>query len=168
MSEIRIKLEPLSRESFAAFGDVIDIEGAKHFPINAGTIERYHDLADIDVGVESGGRAIVSIMTCNQTSELPYQIKVMERHPLGSQAFVPMKPIPMAIAVALPGDNPDFSQIRGFISNGTQGVNFKPGVWHMPLISTCLNQQYLIVDRGGAGDNCDEIEIKNQVIVVYL
>ena len=166
MPEVLVALQPLSRENFAPYGDVIEIEGAKHFPINAGTIERYHDLANIDVGVEEGGRAIVSIMACNQTSELPYQIKVMERHPLGCQAFIPMKPIPMVVAVALPGDNPDFTQIQGFISNGTQGVNYKPGVWHMPLISTSLNHQYLIVDRGGDGHNCDEVEIQDLVIMV--
>ncbi len=167
MAEMRIELEPLTQEAFAPYGDVIEIDGAKHFPINAGTIERYHDLADVAVDVESGGRAIISIMTCNQTSELPYQIKVMERHPLGSQAFVPMRPTPMAVAVSLPGDNPDFLQIRGFISNGTQGVNYKPGVWHMPLISTVLNQQYLIVDRGGSGHNCDELDVEEQNIVIH-
>ena len=167
MSEIRFKLEPLTQQAFAPYGDVIEIEGAKHFPINMGTIERYHDLANVEVDVENDGRAIISIMACNKTSELPYQVKVIERHPHGSQAFIPMSPIVIAIAVAEPGDNPDPTRLRGFITNGTQGVNYRARVWHMPLISSRQDQQYLIVDRGGPGQNCDEIFIDDQVIVIH-
>ena len=167
MATIEIKLEPLTRENFAPYGDVIETRDAKHFPINAGTIERYHDLADVDVGVDNGGRAIISIMACTETSSLPYQVKVIERHPQGSQAFVPMNPIPMVVAVASPGDNPDLTSIRGFISDGTQGVNYRPGVWHMPLISTREGQQYLIVDRAGPGNNCDELFIEDQAVVIH-
>ena len=167
MSKVKIKLEPLTREAFAPYGEVIEIDDAKHFSINMGTIERYHDLANVEVDVESNGRAIVSIMACNQTSELPYRIKVIERHPLGSQAFIPMSPIVMAIAVAESGDNPDPTELRGFISNGTQGVNYRAGIWHMPLISSRQDQQYLIVDRGGPGQNCDEFYIDNQVIIIH-
>lgn len=165
MSEIHIKLEPLTKEAFTPFGNVIETQGAKHFPINGGTIERYHDLADVEIDDE--GCAIISIMECTQTSELPYRIKVIERHPLGSQAFIPMKPIPMIIAVSPPGDTPDLNAIRAFISNGIQGVNYRSGVWHMPLISNIQGQQYLIVDRSGPGHNCDEVVIDDQVVIIH-
>ncbi|MFT5217922.1 MAG: ureidoglycolate lyase [Planctomycetota bacterium] len=167
MVEIRIKLQPLTKEAFADFGDVIELEGARHFPINVGTIERYHDLAQVDVDVESGGRALISIMQCTKTSQLPYQIKVIERHPNGSQAFIPMTPVPMVVAVGAPGENPDPEKLQAFISNGRQGVNYRAGVWHMPLISEIEHQQYLIVDRGGPGQNCDELDIENQNITIY-
>ncbi len=167
MPERRIKLEPLTKEAFAPFGNVIEIEGANHFPINAGTIERYHDLADVEVDVDNGGRAIISIMECTRSGELPYRIKVIERHPLGSQAFIPMSPIVMIIAVSPPGDTPDLGAIKGFISNGNQGVNYRTGVWHMPLISDRPGQQYLIVDRAGPGQNCDEFMIDDPVVIIH-
>ena len=167
MSEIRIKLEPLTKKAFAPFGNVIEKKGAQHFPINAGTIERYHDLADVEVDVDNGGRAIISIMECTRTSELPYRIKVIERHPLASQAFIPMSPTPMIIAVSPPGDNPDPCAIKAFISNGYQGVNYRTGVWHMPLISDRPGQQYLIVDRAGPGQNCDEFVIDDAVVIIH-
>ena len=167
MTETRIKLEPLTKEAFALFGDVIEIDGAHHFPINAGAIERYHDLAEVDVGVYSGGRAIISIIACKQSSQLPYRVKVIERHPEGSQAFIPLGTVPLVIVVGEPGDYPDPVKLRAFISNGRQGVNYRRGVWHMPLISGIEHQQYLIVDRGGPGQNCEELHIDNQVIVIH-
>jgi len=163
MGEIRIDLEPLTREAFAPFGDVIEIRGARHFPINRGAIERYHDLAALDI--DADGRAIVSIMACNRASHLPYRVEVIERHPVGSQAFVPMDPVRMIVAVIEPGDDPDPRKLRAFVSDGRQGVNYRAGVWHMPLIAEREGQQYLIVDRAGPGANCDEIELAETVIL---
>ena len=163
-AQTRIPLEPLTREAFAPFGDVIEIAGARHFPINRGTIERYHDLANIDLDAE--GRAIISIMACNEVSSLPYRVEVIERHPLGSQAFVPLDPIRMIVAVIEPGDDPDPATMRAFVSDGRQGVNYRAGVWHMPLISERPGQQYLIVDRAGPGANCDELELVAPPLIV--
>ncbi len=168
MVEIRLRLEPLTREAFAPFGDVIETDGARHFPINGGTIERYHDLADVEIDSEAGGRAIISIMRCNETASLPYRVRVIERHPRGSQAFIPMSPIRMIVVVAPPGDEPDPASLRAFMSNGEQGVNYRAGVWHMPLISERQDHPYLIVDRAGPGDNCDELSLDAHDIVVDI
>ncbi|MDH3375402.1 MAG: ureidoglycolate lyase [Gammaproteobacteria bacterium] len=166
MINLNVKLEPLTQEAFAPFGDVIEIEGAKHFPINCGTIERYHDLANLDIDTDNGGRAIVSIMSCNETRELPYQVKVVERHPFGSQAFFPLDSVPMIVFVAPAGDAPKPEDFRGFITNGRQGVNYRAGVWHMPLISDRKGQCYLIVDRAGPGHNCEELHFSDHVITL--
>ncbi len=164
MFERNIQLKPLTKEAFAEFGDVIEIEGAKHFSINSGAVERYHDLAKVETDEE--GRVIISIVSCNEVSELPYQVKVIERHPLGSQAFIPLCPAKMIVVVVLPSDKPDFDGLQAFISNGEQGINFNRGVWHMPLISTQKDQRYLVVDRGGDGNNCDTMKIDEQKIIV--
>ncbi len=168
MTDIELKLEPLTQDAFAPFGDVIEIEGARHFPINAGTIERFHDLANLDIDSEEGGRAIISIMSCNETSSLPYRVHTVERHPSGSQAFFPLDPVPMISVVAPAGDDPEPGDFRGFISNGKQGVNYRAGVWHMPLISDRLGQCYLIVDRAGPGHNCDELHFDEQVLTISI
>ena len=166
MIKLNVKLDALTQETFAAYGDVIEVGEAKHFPINGGTIERYHDLANLDIDTDNGGRAIVSIMSCNETSELPYQVKVVERHPSGSQLFFPLDPVPMAIFVAPAGDRPKPEDFRGFISNGRQGVNYRAGVWHMPLISERKGQCYLIVDRAGPGQNCEELHFTDHVVTI--
>lgn len=87
MINLNVKLEPLTREAFEPFGNVIETEGAKYYPINCGTIERYHDLKNLDIDIDHGGIAVVNIMSCNEISKLPYQVKVVKRHPNGSQAF---------------------------------------------------------------------------------
>lgn len=166
MIEVNIQLEPLTKEAFEPYGDVIETEGANHFPINAGSIERFHDLARLDIDTEAGGRAIVSIAVCNDPGVLPYQLSLVERHPHGSQAFIPMSPTRMAIVVAPAGEHPAPTELKGFISNGRQGINYRAGVWHMPLISDTEGQQFLVVDRAGKGHNCDELKFDNHVITV--
>ncbi|MEZ5535119.1 MAG: ureidoglycolate lyase [Thiolinea sp.] len=155
MQRLTIELKPLSREAFAPFGDVVEIEGAQHFPINRGTVERYNDLAGVDTQLE-GGRTLVSIVCCNELATLPYTLPFMERHLLGSQSFIPMDNTPIVVAVAKAGEAPTPDKIHAFISNGWQGINYHRGVWHMPMLFLDAEQRMIVVDRGGPGDNCEE------------
>jgi len=166
MSDIKITAVPLTKEDFAPYGDVIEIEGAKHFPINDGNVERFHDLASVMIDVENGGKAIVSIFKANGVTPTPPQVKLVERHPVGSQAFIPMHSDPMLVVVARAGEDVDPTSLRAFISNGRQGVNYHSGVWHMPLVTTQVGQQALVVDRNGPGENCDELYFEGDSIFV--
>ena len=166
MSGRRIRVQPLGRDAFAPFGDVIEIDGARHFPINQGRIERYHDLARVEIDSEDGGRPVISIMTCNQATRLPCDVTVVERHPRGSQAFVPLASGRMIIVVAAATDDPRPEDFSAFFTNGMQGVNYHAGTWHMPLICEQQEQRYLIVDRAGPGQNCDEVEFAPGSLIV--
>lgn len=149
-----VTAQPLSRRSFAPFGDVIETDGAQHFPINRGTVERFHDLASIDVGDD--GRTLVSIVEARQPGADTLQVDLVERHPLGSQAFIPMGDAVMCVVVAPAGENVRPEDLRAFVSNGRQGVNYHPGTWHMPLVAFEAGQRFVVVDRGGPGENCEE------------
>ncbi|WP_322045426.1 ureidoglycolate lyase [Paraburkholderia sp. J67] len=153
---LALQLEPLTREAFAPFGDVIELDGARHFPINGGTTERFHDLASIDV-CEAGGRPLVNVFRA-QPRTWPVAIAMMERHPLGSQAFVPLGHTRYAVVVA-PAGELDSSRLRAFWVDGTQGVNYAKGVWHHPLLAFDRVSDFLVVDRGGAQPNCDEEDL---------
>ncbi|APW37953.1 ureidoglycolate hydrolase [Rhodoferax koreense] len=153
-------IEPLTAESFRSFGDVIEAShDARHFTINEGFAERYHDLAQVDVAT-GGGRAIVSIFKAKPRT-LPMRLLLLERHPLGSQAFVPMsqRAYLVVVAPATPhAATPDVGAMRCFRAEPGQGVNYASGTWHHPLIALDAPSDFLVVDRGGApGDhNCDE------------
>ena len=169
MQVITLKASPLTSEAFAPFGDVIETEGATHFPINEGAIERYHDLATVSIDTEAGGRTLVSLARPNVVTEFPAPVKIIERHPLASQAFIPMYYDPMVVVVATAQADPaDASQLHAFITNGRQGVNYHPGTWHMPLAATDLSQQWLVVDRGGPGENCDEFYFKDVEVILEI
>ena len=168
MAKLNLKAEPLTREAFAPYGDVIETEGARHFSINAGMIERFHDLAQVDVGAEQNGRPLISIARCNRATSLPFQIKLVERHPLASQAFIPLSGPPLLVVVAPPGETVEPGQLRAFVSNGRQGINYHRGVWHIPLIALEVGQEFIIVDRGGPGPNCDEFYFKDDEIILTL
>jgi ureidoglycolate lyase len=143
----------LTREAFAPFGDVIDLDGAQHFPINEGTTERYHDLANVDV-YDQGGRPLINVFR-GQPRRLPFEVKMVERHPLGSQAFIPLDQRPYAVIVAQ-GAEPHPDGLRAFITRGWQGVNYAKGVWHHPLIALETVSDFVVVDRGGEGHNLQE------------
>ncbi|MFT3734794.1 MAG: ureidoglycolate lyase [Rhodocyclaceae bacterium] len=159
---LQLTIERLSHEAFAPFGNVIEASDAvKHFPINAGNTERFHDLAALDAGE---GKLVMSIFR-GQPRTLPFTVSMMERHPLGSQAFVPLSGLPYLVVVAPPGPAPTAADLRCFIAKAEQGVNYAPGVWHHPLLGLHAVSDFLIVDRSGPGNNCDEVELDPVAII---
>lgn len=155
-----LAIEPLTREAFAPFGDVIELAGAKQIPINLGTTIRYHDLANIDVETE-GGRPLVNVFR-GQPRTLPFEVKMMERHPLGSQAFAPLSDKPYLVVVA-PAGELERSRIRAFVTRGWQGVNYAKGVWHHPLIALGEVSDFIVIDRDGEGTNLNEQDLPESV-----
>ena len=152
---LTIKPQPLTREAFAPFGDVIQIEGSNQFEINSGYTTRVHDLIDIQLGGESA-RAQFSFFLGRPR---PLEIKMLEKHPLGSQAFYPIEDKRWLVVVA---SAPEPESVCAFWASGRQGVNYHQNVWHHPLL-VIEPQQFVIIDRGGDGHNCDEIELPTSV-----
>lgn len=150
----QLVIEPLTKEAFEPFGQVIETEGRDHFSINKGSTERYNRLASVELS-RAEDSAIISIFRANKL-EYPLAIELLERHPQGSQAFMPMQQQAFLIVVAPAADTPDIEKIRAFISNGKQGVNYAKGTWHHPILALENASDYLIVDRSGEGNNCDE------------
>ena len=150
-----LKIEPLTRESFAPFGDVIDVDGAAHITINQGFAQRCDGQATIDVASE-GGAVNVSLFTA-QPRPAPIDIALMERHPLGSQLFAPMQARPWLVVVC--GDPGDAATYRAFRATGRQGVNYARNVWHHPLLVLDEDSLFLVIDRTGPGNNLEEYEL---------
>lgn len=130
------------------------MSGAHHFPINQGTTERFHDLADLQLN-HVGGKPIVSIFE-SQPRPNPIRLEVMERHPLGSQAFYPLQDREWLVVVAHGPDPLSFENLRAFRASGQQGVNYAPNVWHHPLLVLDPDSRFLVIDRKGPGDNLQE------------
>ena len=160
-----MEIIPLSSEAFAAFGDVIDVASAiEHFSINDGYTERYHDLAQVDVSKDQG-RPLISIFRASPLP-LPHHIRVMERHPLSSQAFIPLGQQPYLVVVAANGEfNP--KQLKVFLAQANQGVNYHAGTWHHYCFALQEVSDFLVVDRGGKGSNCDIVELDGTQIIQW-
>ncbi|WDR05030.1 ureidoglycolate lyase [Devosia rhodophyticola] len=149
----QIDLHPLTAAAFLPFGQVIQTEGADHYAINAGMTERYHDLAAVEL-TGANPRPLISIFR-GQPYQLPLPLKMMERHPLGSQAFYPLSAIPFVVVVA-PDNNGQPGRPLAFITAPGQGINIAQNVWHgvlTPLQQTC---DFVVIDRGGDGNNLEE------------
>jgi len=160
----RLAVEPLTAEAFAPFGELIAADAAaRHFAINGGTTERYHDLARLDAGPD--GKLIVSIFR-GQPRQLPFTVSMLERHPLGSQAFMPLGDQPYLIVVAPHGKVPAPDQLRAFLASPGQGINYAPGVWHHPLLALNQVSDFLVIDRSGPGHNCDEVVLAEPRLLV--
>ena len=147
--------EPLTAEAFAPFGRVIEAgDDAVRIDINQGHAVRYDRLADVDCA-GGGGSAAISLFRAKPLGE--FVLKVFERHPLGSQSFVPLGGKPYLVAVA-PAGNFDPGAVRLFRAEGHQGVHYARGTWHHFLL--VLDEgDFLVVDRVGPGDNCEEVEL---------
>ena len=140
----------ITRQNFADFGDLISSDNIKPIDINAGYAKRFDNLADLNTSKDEG-KTIVSIFSALKRT-FPMTIDMMEKHPLGSQAFIPMKDTTFLCFVAPPGDLPEVNKIQSFIVPPQTGINYKPGIWHFPLIST-ENTNFLVIDRKGKGEN---------------
>lgn len=151
---LNLKAQPLNPEAFEPFGDVIDSRSASSFPINGGRTQRHHDLASVEI-LGDGGRPLISIFV-SQPVQVPLAVDCLERHPLGSQAFIPLRGERFLIVVAPPGDTIDPQSVRAFITDGHQGINYRAGTWHAVHSVLDCEGEFLVVDRGGPGNNCDE------------
>ena len=153
--------EPLTAEAFAPFGSVIEAsDRAVRLDINEGHAVRYDRLAEADVA-EGGGTAAISLFRARPLRELV--LRAFERHPLGSQTFVPVAGRPYLVAVAPPGPF-DPAAIRLFRAEGRQGVHYPKGVWHHFLL-VLEESDFLVVDRAGPGDNCEEVELEPDAVI---
>jgi ureidoglycolate lyase len=157
---------PLTSSGFGDFGDVIETEGRDFRRINDNTCKRFDDLAFVDVA-DAGGRPLISVFEADARG-LPLQIHALERHPKSSQAFFPLQQRPFLIVVAADGAAPIADRVRAFWSSGRQGVNFRRNTWHHSLIALEPGSRFLVVDRGGADENCEEIDIVDAIVRVNL
>ena len=148
--ETLIKPIKITKENFTELGDLISSEGINPININAGYAKRFDNLANINTA-KDGGKTIVSIFSALKRN-FPMKIDMMEKHPLGSQTFMPMKETTFLSFVAPQGEFPDISKIQSFIIPPKTGINYKPGIWHFPLIST-EDTNFLVIDRKGDGNN---------------
>ncbi|NBE06820.1 ureidoglycolate lyase [Paragemmobacter ruber] len=154
----QIRIEPLTAPAFAPFGDVLEAAGDFRL-INAGLCRRHHDRATLDFGAD--GRAGISIFRA-EARALPYSFDLIERHPDGSQAFLPMTADPFLVIVAAsPADRP-----RAFLTNGTQGINLRRGTWHGVLTPLHPPGLFAVVDRIGPTPNIEEHHYDNAWIVL--
>ena len=140
----------ISRSSFSAYGDLISTDDINPMDINAGYAKRFDNLANVDTS-NDGGKTVVSIFLALKRT-FPMKINMMEKHPLGSQAFIPMKETTFLSFVAPLGKSPEINKIQSFIVPPKTGINYKPGIWHFPLIST-EDTNFLVIDRKGDGNN---------------
>ena len=157
----RLAPEPLTAESFAPFGTVIETAGAESFPINDATTTRFHALATADPG--SDGEAILSIFRATRWPQ-PVAIRMLERHPLGSQAFFPLSPEDWLVVVA-EGERPGADDLHLFRARGDQGVQYARNVWHHPLLVLTERQDFLVVDRRGPGENLEVIPLAHAAAI---
>lgn len=149
----RLEAKPLTQAGFSPFGDVIETEGHASFLINDGSTHRYHDLAKVDVS-EAGGRPLINVFRADPLP-LPHRVQMMERHPLSSQAFIPLAATPFLVLVAPLSDSIEPDDLRLFLSNGKQGVNYRRNIWHHPVLALMERTEFVVIDRGGEEENCD-------------
>ena len=161
MSLCNVRCQPLSAEAFAPFGDVLDCSGAPDKIINAGLCGRFHDRAKLDFGDARGG---ISLFKATPRS-FPYTLDLMERHPEGSQAFVPMSEHPFLVTVAL-DENGRPGTPLAFLTDPGQAINFHRGVWHGVLTPLELPGLFAVVDRIGDTPNLEEFLLDPPYIVI--
>lgn len=147
-------VEPLTQARFRKFGDVIERNSGSSFTTNDGEVLRHHDLTNIDVTSENG-RALINIFQVLKPASLPVHLRLMERHPISTQTFVPMNPCKYLVVVAEKDTVPTQDNLRVFMASEGQGISLHVGVWHHPLIAFDASD-FLVIDRTAIGEEFDQ------------
>jgi ureidoglycolate lyase len=153
----------INKENFSKYGDLITTKDIEPLIINDGYAKRFDNIAKLDTSSENGETTISIFSALKRT--FPMKVHMMECHPLGSQAFIPMKETTFLCFVAPSGEKPDLEKIESFIIPPGLGINYKPGTWHFPLIST-EDMNFLVVDRKGAGGNLKIQKLETEDLIL--
>jgi len=156
----QIKIQPLTADRFAPFGDVLDFSGEPDKLINQGLCGRYHDRAAL---AHHDGRTGISLFDA-VARHLPYQLEMMERHPMGSQAFLPMTDAEFLVIVA-PDDNGRPGEPLAFMTEPYMGVNYHANIWHGVLTPLSAPGRFAVIDRIGPGENLEEYWFDNAYVI---
>ena len=146
----------LDADNFKPYGDVVDIEGRPSRSINQGYADRFENLAALDL--TDGGSPALSVFKARPV-KLPFSVTHMERHPKSSQLFIPKGRGRFLVLVAEGSQQFNPANLRLFVSNGRQGVNYKRGVWHHFLMALENEQEFIVLDRSDPDDNTAEVEL---------
>ncbi|PDS76078.1 ureidoglycolate lyase [Rhizobium sp. L43] len=157
-----LDIRPLTRSSFASFGEVIEADPASMRLINGGTTERFHALAVAEATGE-GARVIINLFR-GQPRSFPYAVDMMERHPFGSQSFSPVSGRPFLVVVS-EDENGRPARPEVFLARGDQGVNYRRNVWHHPLMALGEPSDFLVVDRDGPDNNLEEFFFETSFVI---
>lgn len=163
--EKELRIEALTAAAFAPFGDLIDVTGPPDRLINAGLCGRHHDLARLSFDPVEGGRAGLSLFDA-EARHLPYRLDLFERHPLGSQAFLPLDGVPFLLCVAEDAGGVPVRP-RAFLTAPGQGVNLLRNCWHGVLAPIGARGRYAVLDRVGAGLNLEEYPLATPITVDF-
>ena len=153
MSGRHIAARPLTAAAFAPFGAVIDRDQVAPRPMNAGKARRFHDLAAIGV-IGDDARVVIGLVEADPYA-LPLAVNLVERHPLGGQAFVPLDADPFLVVVC-PDEEGRPGTPQAFVTAPGQGVSYAIGTWHGVLTPLKGPQSFVVIDRGGPGSNLEE------------
>lgn len=153
MSGRTVTARPLTPEAFAPFGTVIDKAAVAPRPMNAGMARRFHDLAQVRVSGE-GARVVIGLVEA-QPYAMPLEMSLVERHPLGAQAFLPLNAVPFLVVVC-PDEGGTPGRPQAFVTAPGQGVGYEIGTWHGVLTPFGAPQEFVVIDRGGPGVNVEE------------
>lgn len=156
MNKIELIPEPLCREKFGLYGDILTTNNSEMKIINNGFAQKHYDLCAVD-SRKNNGLSAVHIYVAKKR-EFPLNINMLEKHPHFSQVFIPRSQKPFLVVVALGVDKPDLSTLKAFITDGDEGVHYKRGVWHFPLISLEENEQFIVIDRTDCNIKENKIE----------
>jgi ureidoglycolate lyase len=157
-----LDIHPLTKSAFAPFGDVIEADPETVRLINNGTTERFHALAAAEAAGDGAG-VIINLFR-GQPRAFPYDVGMMERHPLGSQSFSPMSGRPFVVVVSEDEDGRP-GRPKAFFARGDQGVNYRRNVWHHPLMALGAVSDFIVVDRDGPGNNLEEYVFETPFII---
>jgi len=152
---MNLQIKKISKDNFSKYGQLVSTKDIESQNINEETTKSFYDLVNIEIYGDDK-KCRVNIFKSIKRN-FPLEVNMLENHPLSSQAFIPLQKTNFIVVVAPISSEPDINLIETFLISPEEGINFKPKVWHFPLIAT-ENSNFLTIDKK---DSANNIEIYN-------
>ena len=158
---------PLTLEAFAPFGAVVSAGLKAGASANQGTAVRFDRCAEL---VSTRPAATPNLAVFRSTKKtLPFEVRLLERHPCSTQTFLPMvcRRFLVVVAPTAADGSPDLAGLRAFVCGPGQGVTYGAGVWHHPIIALDEDADFAMLawEDGGPLD-CVEHPLSSPLSIV--
>jgi len=159
-----VRLQSLTAQGFAPYGQVLQLDAAGQRAINQGTSSRLNLLAGLDLHGAKGQAVLAVFHAKAQSPRTPCQM--LERHNWGSQSFVPLLGARCRLWVATGDATPDLNTLACFEVSGQQGFTLNKGVWHHPLMALEASS-FLVIEREGPQEDCEVFTLHQAIHPIW-
>lgn len=151
-----LRVISVTKIAFEPFGWLVET-GDSGRAANNGTARRHDVHAHTAADIPPGSRLVTSIFEATRQQPAP-AITMLERHVNSVQLIMPLGGAGHIVVVSQAGADgtPDLSTLAAFAFTASQGMVYRKGLWHHPIMAVGADARFLVQSwQNGTEADCE-------------